>query len=193
MGPSHISGTVPQELSTLPLRRFYIDNSLLAGTIPEMPSRIQDFGMRGNKYISGTLPASLGTSLLRHPFLTGNARVSGSLPTICGFQDMLQQFTRGLDRISGTIPALPHPDHPSAGESESCIGPLALGELLITTNKKVSGTIPENWACTPSKTFGENLTSAFKTMTLLEFSYSSLSGTVPPCMFRGLSRVDTLT
>lgn len=73
VGPSHISGTLPQSLTTLPLRMLYIDNALMVGTFPEpLPQTLQSVIWRSTKYLSGTMPSSLsGVTSLRNIMITG--------------------------------------------------------------------------------------------------------------------------
>eukprot|EP01047_Picozoa_sp_COSAG01_P110473 COSAG01_NODE_39297_length_478_cov_1.224274_1_plen_152_part_10 len=59
VGPSLISGSLPNGLSTLPITRLYISNTLQTGIVPQINyPGLGGVFMRNVVHISGTLPAN---------------------------------------------------------------------------------------------------------------------------------------
>jgi hypothetical protein len=86
--------------------------------------------------------------------------------------------------IQGTLPTSPHPNHLSAGLG-SCAHAPALGQILLSDIFSLSGTLAPEWGCSNNAT-------SFSTSVLIAVTGTRISGTLPPCMFTGLTRADTV-
>jgi hypothetical protein len=186
IGPSHISGSMPQAITKLPLRRLYLDNTLMIGTFPEpLPKTLQGFIARSTKYLSGTLPASLSAATsIRNVMISGMQSLSGSIMSSCGHEELQILMIRESGSIAGSLPSRPHPQHPSA-KLPGCFQPTALGELIYIDLPQLAGKVTEQWAC-------KNNASYFPTTVLFALSESKLEGQLPHCLFKHMTRADTV-
>ncbi len=97
-----MAGSLPTGLAQLPLDRFWITGSTLAGTIPALPSTLTSLHL-GNNQLTGsipTLPPSIEEFHLFHNSL------SGPIPPLAGLTS-LWRFNLEGNELTGPIPALP--------------------------------------------------------------------------------------
>ena len=113
IGASHISGTLPTSLMTNSvLEIFMVKSTLVNGVLPEpVPRSLNSVWVTGNKYLSGTIPTSIGAvESLRSFLVTQIPLVSGTLPSTVGHSELHAEVYRDNHGISGTIPTAVHPE-----------------------------------------------------------------------------------
>jgi hypothetical protein len=184
LGPSHISGTLPAGLGTLPLIKFGIDNTLNTGNIPSLSyPGLTSVSLKNLVRVSGTLPSSISLADPVGLWASSMRAVSGTLPSMCGQRRMRIMVYRHM-HVSGTIPETPHMGHPMLTTSPGlCASPRAMGCFFLQ-DMPLSGTLsPAVWCTTDGKA------SLARSMVVGASAMVALSGTMPPCMFKGASRL----
>jgi Ca2+-binding EF-hand superfamily protein len=181
IGASHISGTLPTSLMTnLALEVFMVKSTLVNGVLPEpVPRSLYQIWVTGNKYLSGTLPASIGAvESLRALIFTQTPLISGTMPSTVGHSELQTETYRDNYGMSGTIPTAVHPDHWSASLESGSFNPCCTAMHMYSW-QKISGTLPSERYCNSNA-------SSISFVNLFAAMHNKLSGTVPSCAFDGM-------
>lgn len=80
---NQLSGTLPEYIGSMTSLVFlYLDNNRMVGTIPTLSRPMEEVWFQHNQ-LSGTIPSTIDTSVLRDLYLDGNKLTGTVPPTLC--------------------------------------------------------------------------------------------------------------
>eukprot|EP01032_Pedospumella_encystans_P015168 gene15168-17372_t len=180
-----LNGTIPSCLGTLKeLTALELSTNRLSGTFPMQLcqlSRLENLWLNNN-YLHGSLPAALSNLTNLIEFIAQNNYFTGRIPDDLASANRLQQLLLYNNVFSGTIPA--------------SIGKLTSLQLLYLYNNRLTGAIPSTFKGLSSveelylqnNMLSGSIDGVFndttqKKLTIVQLSYNSLVGTLPPEAF----------
>jgi len=185
IGENKLSGPVPALIGSTNIRRIYLTENFLTGTIPSSYytfSKLQYLGLATN-CIDGTLSSDIGNLKELSNFYAGYNAIESTLPSEIGQLTKLEYFLFTKNKLYGTVPkeignwvnllVLELNINDLTGPLPAELGQLPLMHSLYLHENQFTGTIPSTYT---------NL----KSMQLFILSDNQLTGTVPEGM-SGLS------
>jgi len=112
--PKHLIGTIPSEISSLPLTFFRCIQCSLNGTIPTELGRLDQLttlylgdSFDKTRYLTGSIPSHIGRMTLLQALSIRNARLTGVIPSeIVNLWNLTELYLTG-NKLLGDIPPLP--------------------------------------------------------------------------------------
>eukprot|EP01043_Picozoa_sp_COSAG02_P057246 COSAG02_NODE_6915_length_3291_cov_1.699875_3_plen_818_part_01 len=156
-----LSGTVPSTIRHTKLTGLDVDNTLLSGTLPELPKSIRSMFLY-DTLLSGTLPASIGQMENLEKLSFYNTRISGNLTQIRQLKNLGLLMFYGT-AIDGTLPEE--------------LGNSVILKTILGYGTALSGTIPDSLFRLPK-------------LSTVGLQQTKLSGTLPdPSGMAGLEEL----
>eukprot|EP01032_Pedospumella_encystans_P015654 gene15654-17892_t len=159
---NELTGSIPSEMGQLKLLElFWINSNRLQGTIPASLFSMHTLTevLANNNFLTGQIPSNIASTSVHLQQLTlNNNFLTGPIPELIGTLRSLQLLYLNYNRLTGTIPS-------------SFKGLIAVEELYLQSNQLIGSIDGVFNRSTQTK------------LAIVQLSYNSLEGTLPPEAF----------